>query len=91
MAEASSGQATTLAKARYTVGVGTNVTFRLLKNGSEFGYGTTGSPLTATTSAATTTSSQALAEDDEIELDIIGISGTPSRLTVTLVFEHVIS
>lgn len=91
VSEASTDHVLTLEKIRYKVGVGTNVTFRLTKNGSEFNYGTTGTPLTATTTATTTSSSESLAEDDEIELDIIGISGSPSDLGVTLFFKHVVS
>lgn len=84
-----SGQVTNTVKARYKVGTGTNVTFKIQKNGADWtGFGTTGSPLTATTTAATTTQANALAEDDEIDLVILGISGTPADLSVTLVLEH---
>lgn len=83
------GQSVTLVGARHKTRSG-SVTFRLLKNGAEFGIGTTGSPITADTSADTSADTEALANNDEIELDIIG-SSSGVDLTVTIILEHVVS
>lgn len=86
-----SGQTTNAVKTRYKIGTGTNTTFKIQKNGADWtGYGTSASPLTATTTATETVQTNALADNDEISLVIVGTSGTPTDLTVTLVLEHTI-
>lgn len=78
-----------IVKARHRITSGTNATFKIQKNGSDLtGYGTTGSPLTATTTAAETVSTQALVDNDELDLVLVGVSGSPVDLTVTIVLEH---
>ncbi len=87
----SAGQTINMVKARYVVGTGTNVTFKIQKNGADWtGYGTTGSPLTATTTAAETVQSNALADNDYITLVLVAISATPANMTVTCVLEHTV-
>lgn len=84
-------QTSNIVKARYKITGGTNVTFKIQKNGADWtGYGTSASPLTATTTAATTSQTNALADDDEISLVLVAVSGSPANLTVTLSFEHTV-
>lgn len=87
--EASSGQAVSLVAVRYKTRSGT-VDFRLLLNSAEFGHGTTAAPLQASSTAITNSDIDALAENDEIELDILA-SSLGMDLSVTLIFEHVVS
>jgi hypothetical protein len=84
-------ESVSIVKARYKVASGGPLTFKVQKNGSDLtGYGTTGSPLSASTTATTTSSTQALAEDDELDLVIVGVSAPVTDLTVTLVLEHTV-
>lgn len=86
------GESISIVKARYKVASGGDLTFKVQKNGSDLtGYGTTASPLTASTTAATTSSTQSLAEDDELDLVIVGVASSSTDLTVTLVLEHTAS
>lgn len=86
-----SGDTLTIERARYTIRSGTNTTFKIQKGGSDLtGYGTTGSPLTATTTPATTTSSQTLADLDSLTLVVLALSGAPLDLAVTMFFKHVV-
>lgn len=73
-----------LVKCRYVIHTGTSVTFDLQRNGASI-TGFTG--LSATTTAATTTGSQALANDDLIQPVVTAISGTPANLTIEIVMQ----
>lgn len=85
------GQTSNIVKARYHVNTGTNVTFKIQKNGADWtGYGTTATPLTATTTDAETVQTNSLADNDELTLDIVGVSGTPAGLHITVVLEHTV-
>ena len=54
-----------IVSASYQIASGTNLTWKLQKNGADLdGYGTSASPLTATTTAALTESSQELSDQD---------------------------
>ena len=71
-----------------SINSGTNVTWKLTKNGSDLsGYGTSGSPLTATATPATTESTQALADKDELAPVVVAISGTPKNMSITVFLE----
>lgn len=84
-------QTSNLVKVRYKIASGTNATFKIQRNGADItGYGTTAAPLTVTTTAAETTSTVALADNDEIDLVLIGVIASPTDLAVTLVVEHAI-
>ena len=72
----------------YSINSGTNVTWKLQKNGSDLsGYGTSGSPLTATATPATTESTQALADKDELAPVVVAVSGTPRNMSITVFLE----
>lgn len=72
----------------YSINSGTNVTWKLQKNGSDLtGYGTSGSPLTATATPATTESTQTLADKDELAPVVVAISGTPRNMSITVFLE----
>lgn len=74
-----------LARVRYRIGGGTNVGFKLQKNGSDI-TGFTG--LTATTTAAETDPTDvALADNDAIQIVVTSVTATPVNFTVTLTFE----
>lgn len=82
-----SGESQSLVKARYSTGAGT-VTFKIQKNGADItGFGTTASPLSASTTDATATGAIALAEDDELTVVILS-STSGSDLRVSLQVEH---
>ena len=67
---------------------GTNVTWKLQKNGSDLsGYGTSGSPLTATTTPATTEGTETLADKDELAPVVVGVSSSPKNWSVTVFLE----
>ena len=71
-----------------SINSGTNVTWKLQKNGSDLtGYGTSGSPLTATSTPATTESTQTLADKDELAPVVVAISGTPRNMSITVFLE----
>jgi hypothetical protein len=71
-----------------SINSGTNVTWKLTKNGSDLtGYGTSGSPLTATATPATTESTQTLADKDELAPVVVAISGTPRNMSITAFLE----
>tara|TARA_R100000808_G_C2131787_1_gene140858 strand:- start:416 stop:1528 length:1113 start_codon:yes stop_codon:yes gene_type:complete len=72
----------------YSISGGTNATWRLLRNGSDIsGYGTSGSPLTATTTPATTEGTITLSDKDELAPIISGVSGSPENLSITVFLE----
>lgn len=79
-----------LAKVRYRIRSGTSVSFRLQRNGADIsGFGTSGSPLTATTAAANTDPTDVtLAEDDELTVVISAVSGSPTDFSVTVFLDH---
>lgn len=67
---------------------GTNATWKLQKNGSDLsGYGTSGSPLTCTTTPATTESTQTLADKDELAPVIVAVSSSPKNMSITAFLE----
>jgi len=71
-----------------SINSGTNVTWKLQKNGSDLtGYGTSGSPLTATATPATTESTQTLADKDELAPVVVAISSTPKNMSITAFLE----
>jgi hypothetical protein len=71
-----------------SINSGTNVTWKLTKNGSDLtGYGTSASPLTATATPATTESTQALADKDELAPVVVAISSTPKNMSITAFLE----
>ena len=71
-----------------SINSGTNVTWKLQKNGSDLsGYGTSASPLTATATPATTESTQDLADKDELAPVVVAISGTPKNMSITAFLE----
>ena len=86
----SSGYNTTvkLKSVIYSINSGTNATWKLTKNGSDLtGYGTSASPLTATATPATTESTQALADKDELAPVVVAISSTPKNMSITAFLE----
>ena len=86
----SAGYSTTvkLKSVIYSINSGTNATWKLQKNGSDIsGYGTSGSPLTATTTPATTEGSDTLSDKDELAPVIVGISSTPRNMSITVFLE----
>jgi len=87
---AATGQTVRLVKVRARIGAGTSVSFRITRNGSDVtGFGTAGSPLRATTTAADTApTAVTLAADDLLTVVISAVSGAPTDLTVTAVLEH---
>jgi len=71
-----------------SINSGTNVTWKLTKNGSDLtGYGTSGSPLTATATPATTESTQTLADKDELAPVIVAVSSSPKNMSITAFLE----
>ena len=71
-----------------SINSGTNVTWKLTKNGSDLsGYGTSGSPLTATATPATTESTQDLADKDELAPVVVAISSPPKNMSITAFLE----
>jgi hypothetical protein len=86
----SAGYSTTvkLKSVIYSINSGTNATWKLTKNGSDIsGYGTSGSPLTATTTPATTEGNDDLSDKDELAPVIVGISSTPRNMSITVFLE----
>jgi hypothetical protein len=86
----SAGYSTTvkLKSVIYSINSGTNVTWKLQKNGSDIsGYGTTGSPLTAATTPATTEASETLSDKDELAPVVVAVSGTPRNMSITIFLE----
>jgi hypothetical protein len=74
---------------RYKIESGTAVKFRLQRNGANVtGFGTEGSPLSATGTAATTEpTAVALSNSDSLGILISAVEGSPVGLTVTLYIE----
>ena len=67
---------------------GTNATWKLQKNGSDLsGYGTSGSPLTCTTTPATTENTETLADKDELAPVIVAVSSSPKNMSITAFLE----
>jgi len=89
---AASGQTVRLTKVRRLIGAGTSVSFRVQRNGSDItGFGTSGSPLRATTTAGDDDPTDVtLAADDLLTLVVSAVSGAPTDLVVTLVLEHTV-
>lgn len=85
----SQGQSTSAVKVRYKIAEGTSLTFKIQKNSQDW-IGTTGSPLTATTSVAETTNTDALAENDEIDVVILTATDSPKDFTASLILEHTV-
>lgn len=88
-----SGQTAKLAAARHMVQSGTSASFRLQRNGSDVtGFGTSGAPLSATTTATTKTdpTDVALADGDRLAVLISAVSGSPADLTVTLLVDYTV-
>lgn len=86
------GQVVKLVEVRYKIGGGTSASFRLQKNGADItGFGTSGTPLVAATTAASTDpADETLADDDLITCVISAVSGSPTDLSVTAYLEHLI-
>lgn len=89
VAEAATAQAVALISARYKTTSGT-AGIRLLLNGGEMGYGTTGTPLSVSSTAASATNTVALAPNDEIKLHVPTVSSGVD-LSVSLVFQHTLT
>lgn len=89
---ATTGQTVRLALVRARIRSGTSVSYRLQRNGADVaGFGTSGAPLTATTSAASTDPTDVtLAAGDELTVVVSAVSGAPADLTVTLALEHTV-
>tara|TARA_R100000008_G_scaffold26070_1_gene14172 strand:+ start:429 stop:1052 length:624 start_codon:yes stop_codon:yes gene_type:complete len=80
-----------IVSASYQIASGTNVTWKLQKNGADLdGYGTSASPLTATTTAALTESVQTLADQDILTPVPVGVSGSPTNFNLTVHLEYTI-
>jgi len=80
-----------IVSASYQIASGTNVTWKLQKNGSDLdGYGTSASPLTATTTAALTESVQTLTDQDILTPVPVGVSGSPTNFNLTVHLEYTI-
>lgn len=91
------GQSTKLARIRYRLNngaVGTTVSFKIQINGADaVGLGTSASPLVTATSnawAETDPTDIALNNNDQIQLVVVGIAGTPQNLSVAVVLEHAV-
>lgn len=84
------GQSAQLVECRAQVSRG-SLTFKLQRNGTDIpGFGTTGSPLTAsTTSASTSPTAVALADGDYLTAVVIGVSN-PANLAVSLIVEDTV-
>lgn len=80
-----SGQSTVLVAARSMIGAGTSIDVQVQRNGSNVG-----SAITVTTTAATTTFSQALSDMDALDIVLSSPSGSPVDLSFTLVLEHTV-
>jgi len=80
-----------IASASYQIASGTNLTWKLQKNGSDLaGYGTSASPLTATTTVALTESVQTLSDQDTLTPVPLGVSGSPTNFNLTVHLEYTI-
>jgi len=80
-----------IVSASYQIASGTNLTWKLQKNASDLdGYGTTASPLTATTTAALTESTQTLSDQDILTPVPLGVSGSPTNFNLTVHLEYTI-
>ena len=80
-----------IVSASYQIASGTNLTWKLQKNGSDLtGYGTSASPLTATTTAALTQGTQVLADQDVLTPVPLGVSGSPTNFNLTVHLEYTI-
>ncbi len=80
-----------IVSASFQIGSGTNLTWKLQKNGSDLsGYGTSASPLTATTTAALVQSTQVLADQDILTPVPVGVSGSPTNFNLTVHLEYTI-
>jgi hypothetical protein len=82
------GQTANIASAKYKIGAGTSVTVSVRKNGVDV-TGFTGLSVT-TTAASTDPANVALAEGDDLSLNITAVSGVPTGLSFTLFLEHTI-
>jgi len=79
-----SGQTANIVKARYKINSGTSVTCKLTKNGADItGY----TNISVTTTAAETTGTVSLADNDLIALVVTAVSGTPKNLSFTVFIE----
>lgn len=78
-------QVTTLIGARAKIGGGTSIVAQVQRNGSNLG-----SPITVSTSAATTAFSQVLSDTDQLGLVLSSLVGAPTDLSFTLLLEHVV-
>lgn len=81
------GQTANVVKARYIISSGTSATVKIQKNGADL-TGYTGISVTST--AASTTSTQSVADDDRLALVVTAVSGSPKNLSLTLVLEHTV-
>jgi hypothetical protein len=75
----------TLKSIRYRINSGTSATFKLQKNGSDI---TNYTSLSCTTTAATTTQDESLADNDVIAVVVTAVSGTPKNMSVSFRFER---
>lgn len=84
-----SGTEAKLIACRYQIESGTAAKFRLSRNGAEVaGFGTAGSPLSATPTAATTEPTAiALSNNDKLGIVISAVEGSPIGLTITFYLE----
>jgi hypothetical protein len=84
------GQTVKLAAASHRIRSGTNVSWRLQRNGSDVaGFGTAGSPIVSDTTADTVDPADVtLADGDELTVVISAVSGSPADLSITIVLGH---
>ncbi|MDO8209284.1 hypothetical protein [Conexibacter sp. CPCC 206217] len=85
-----SGQAATLAAVRYVAGGGTSFSFRVRKGRADVsGFGTSGAPFVATTTAAARDPTNVtLADGDYVDVVISDVSGSPTDGVITVILEH---
>lgn len=77
-----------LAKVRYNIEAGTSVTFKLQKNSADI-TGFTGLSATTTT-ASTDPADVTIADNDEVQVVVTAVAGTPQNMTVMLTMEYAI-
>lgn len=84
VAEVPGTQSAVLVGLRAKIAAGTSVGVQVKHNGSDVG-----GVITVTTTAATTAFGTALADGDEISLELSSPVGTPTNLSTTLILEHI--
>ena len=80
-----SGQVATLISVRAQILSGTNVTVQMQRNGTNLG-----SAITVTTTAGSTSFSQAITDLDRLGLVLSAPTGSPADLSITAILEHIV-